>query len=383
MANCHPTTVNGDTVYAWGYYPWSVYPANIESVGHGAYDMIGVYRAYARAGYGYSLSLVRPFANALLDVMNVSTNTFSGSVNGTGTTQNYMQQQWLLLADMRASVYDVVAAADLASGRYKTTPYMTAAILWMKNRRLQEFAVAAAPSSQTVTAGSGTSYSVTLTPLGGFTGTVSLTASGLPSGASASFNHGSVNLSAISACSTNVTLNVSTSSTTPAGTYTLTVSGTSGSVTQSTTVSLTVAANFTGVFQVQNEASGMVLNNQGSLTNGSAITQWSITTSSNLEWTFIATSNNYYQINSYRSGKDAVVQSASTSAGAKIIQWSFGSSGDDQWKPVGNSDGSYTFFNLHSGLVLANPGGSTSNTNQMDQETSNGGSNQKWKLLPQ
>ncbi len=141
--------------------------------------------------------------------------------------------------------------------------------------------------------------------------------------------------------------------------------------------------NFSGIFQIQNEASGLVLNNQGSLTNGSPITQWSSTSSSNLDWTFIPTSGGYYQINSSKSGKDAVVQSASTSAGAKIVQWSFGSSGNDQWKPNSNSDGSYTFINLHSGLVLGDPGSSTSTSTQMDQETSNGGSNQKWKLLKQ
>ena len=108
-----------------------------------------------------------------------------------------------------------------------------------------------------------------------------------------------------------------------------------------------------------------------------------VTTSPNLQWTFIPTSGGYYQINSVKSGKDAVVQSASTANGAGIIQWSFGSAGNDQWKPVANGDGSYTFFNLHSGLVLGDPAGSTSTSTQMDQETANGGSNQKWVLIAQ
>jgi hypothetical protein len=138
-----------------------------------------------------------------------------------------------------------------------------------------------------------------------------------------------------------------------------------------------------GTFQIQNNSSGLVLNNQGSLTNGSAITQWNSVNSDNLRWTFIPTSGGFYQINSVKSGRDAVVQGASTANGAGIVQWSFGSSGDDQWKPVANSDGSYTFFNLHSGLVLEDPGFSTNKTTQMDQWSSNGGSNQKWTLLPQ
>ncbi|HXE43504.1 MAG TPA: RICIN domain-containing protein, partial [Candidatus Baltobacteraceae bacterium] len=137
------------------------------------------------------------------------------------------------------------------------------------------------------------------------------------------------------------------------------------------------------VYEIQNEASGKVLNNQGSLTNGSVVSQWTEGTSDNLKWKFIATSGGYYQINSVKSGKDAVVQSASTTDGAKIIQWSFGSSGDDQWLPQSNSDGSYTFVNLHSGKVLEDPGSNGSNGTQMDQWSSNGGANQKWQLLKQ
>ena len=140
----------------------------------------------------------------------------------------------------------------------------------------------------------------------------------------------------------------------------------------------------TATYQIQNVASGLVLNQQGSLTNGSKITQWSSSsTSDNLKWKFIATDSGYYQINSIKSGKDAVVQSASTSSGAGIIQWSFGSAQNDQWLPTLNSDGTYTFVNRHSGLVLEDPGSSTSTSTQMDQWTSNGGSNQKWRLIKQ
>jgi poly(beta-D-mannuronate) lyase len=141
--------------------------------------------------------------------------------------------------------------------------------------------------------------------------------------------------------------------------------------------------NLNGVFEIQNVASGLVMNSQGLLTNGSPITQWTVTTSSNLDWTFIATSNGYYQINNPKSGKDAVVQGASTANGALIVQWSLGSSGDDQWLPSQNSDGSYTFINLHSGLVLEDPGSSTNKNTQLDQWSSNGGNNQKWMLLQQ
>jgi parallel beta-helix repeat protein len=142
-------------------------------------------------------------------------------------------------------------------------------------------------------------------------------------------------------------------------------------------------SGFSGNYELQNEASGLVLNSQGLTTNGSAITQWTQGSSVNLQWTFIPTSGGYYQINSVKSGLDAVVQGASTANGAGIIQWSFGAAGNDQWLPQLNSDGSYTFLNLHSGLVLEDPGSSTNKTTQMDQWGSNSGSNQKWILIQQ
>jgi hypothetical protein len=97
-----------------------------------------------------------------------------------------------------------------------------------------DFSIAASPASQTVTQGGGTSYTATITASGGFTGVVSFSVSGLPSGASASFNPISVTGSGSS------TMSVSTSSTTPAGTYTLTITGTSGTLSHSKTVTLVV-----------------------------------------------------------------------------------------------------------------------------------------------
>jgi len=104
-----------------------------------------------------------------------------------------------------------------------------------------DFSIAASPSSQTLTAGQNTTYSLTVGALNGFTGSVTLSASGFPSGASGSFTPTSVAGSGTS------TLTVSTASTTPPGTYTLTVTGTSGTLMHSTTVTLVVNAAATGL----------------------------------------------------------------------------------------------------------------------------------------
>src|SRR5918911_819214 len=57
-----------------------------------------------------------------------------------------------------------------------------------------DFQVTVSPSSRTVVQGSGATYDVTVTPLNGFNGTVTLGADGLPAGATANFQPASVNL---------------------------------------------------------------------------------------------------------------------------------------------------------------------------------------------
>ncbi|QNI30602.1 DUF1929 domain-containing protein [Alloacidobacterium dinghuense] len=99
-----------------------------------------------------------------------------------------------------------------------------------------DFSVVATPSSQTVPPTKGTSYTVSVTPSYGFTGNVSFSVNGLPSGAKASFSPSSVSDSGSSA------LTVNTSTSTPPGTYTLTITATSGTITHSTQVKLAVNA---------------------------------------------------------------------------------------------------------------------------------------------
>jgi hypothetical protein len=98
----------------------------------------------------------------------------------------------------------------------------------------QDFTLSATPASQTVIQGNGTSYGVTVTPTNGFTGQATLSVSGLPSGASGSFNP--------NPSGSTSTLSVTTSTTTPAGTYTLTITGVSGALTHTSQVTLVVTA---------------------------------------------------------------------------------------------------------------------------------------------
>ncbi|PYV97987.1 MAG: hypothetical protein DMG89_12580 [Acidobacteria bacterium] len=97
-----------------------------------------------------------------------------------------------------------------------------------------DFSVSATPSSRTIVQGSSTTYSATVTALNGFNGNVSLSASGLPSGANASFNPSTISGSGSS------TLTITTLSSTPAGSYPITITATSGTLAHATTVTLVV-----------------------------------------------------------------------------------------------------------------------------------------------
>ena len=91
-----------------------------------------------------------------------------------------------------------------------------------------------AQSGLKIDQGSNSSSFVVLTPFYGFTGSVNLSVSGLPSGVTASFSPNPTTSSA--------TLTLTATSTAATGQYTLTITGTSGTQTASTTITLGVYA---------------------------------------------------------------------------------------------------------------------------------------------
>jgi outer membrane protein assembly factor BamB len=95
-----------------------------------------------------------------------------------------------------------------------------------------DFSLSAFPASLSIRQSSSGRSTTTVLPVSGFKGTVSLSASGLPSGVTASFNPSST------ASTSTLTLTVSRSTTT--GTSTVTITGLSGSLTHTANVTLTV-----------------------------------------------------------------------------------------------------------------------------------------------
>jgi len=99
-----------------------------------------------------------------------------------------------------------------------------------------EFSVSANPTSQIITAGGSATYTISISPLNGFTGTVSLSASSSSSTIVASFD-----TTTITGGSGSAVLTVSTTTATPAGSATITVTATDSSKNVSQNVSVTAS----------------------------------------------------------------------------------------------------------------------------------------------
>src|SRR5437016_6179265 len=132
-----------------------------------------------------------------------------------------------------APAYGTTAGWDFATG-IGTINATNLINNWPGSTPIQGFTLTASPSSLTLVQGASGTSTIGVTPQGGFSGSVSLSASGLPGGVTASFNPSST--------LTSSTLKLSADSTATAGTVTVTITGNSGSLTSTTTINLNVNA---------------------------------------------------------------------------------------------------------------------------------------------
>lgn len=119
------------------------------------------------------------------------------------------------------------------TGTASTGPHTNTVTLVINPVPVPDFSMSTSPSSQTVTTGGNTSYTTSTAGINGFAGTINLSVSGVPAGASASFSPTSVSAGG------SATLNVS-SGTAATGTYTLTITGTASTGTHTNTVTLVI-----------------------------------------------------------------------------------------------------------------------------------------------
>jgi endoglucanase len=177
-----------------------------------------------------------------------------------------------LTASSTAATGPVTVTVTGTSG---STTATTTIALTVNAKPILGFTLAPSPSSFSVTQGSKGTSTITLTDTGGFTGSVSFTASGLPSGVTASFSPPSSTSSSV--------LTLTASPTAATGSATVTVTGTSASTTATTTIALTVAPSG-GACTVDYVISPQNTSAFGAsitIVNGpTAITSWTLT------WTF-------------------------------------------------------------------------------------------------
>jgi subtilase family serine protease len=136
--------------------------------------------------------------------------------------------------------YSGITGYDLCTGW--GSPNTTGVINLLAGSSTPSFTLSDSPSSLTITQGGSGTSTITVTDVNGFSGSVTLAASGLPSGVTATFGTNPTTGTSV------LTLTASATATT--GASTVTITGTSGSLTATTTLALTVNSSATPAFSV-------------------------------------------------------------------------------------------------------------------------------------
>jgi hypothetical protein len=154
--------------------------------------------------------------------------TYSASGLPSGVTASFSSNTLTLTASSTATTggpTTVTITGMSGSLSHTTTVGVTVAAAVVP----PNFSLSAVPSSVSITQGASSSSTMTVTPSNGFTGTVTYSASGLPSGVTSSYSGNTMTFTASSTATTG-------------GPSTVTITGTSGSLSHTTTVGLTVSA---------------------------------------------------------------------------------------------------------------------------------------------
>ena len=158
------------------------------------------------------------------------------------------------------------------TGSYSATAPVAPAGPWImqmvafRTPATASFTMSASPASLSVAQGNQGTSTITTAVSGGFNSAISLSASGMPSGTTVTFNPTSIPAPGSGSSSMTITVG----SATPAGTYPITVTGNGGGIQQTTTVTLTVTApNFT--MSASPASLSVAQGNQGTSTISTAI----------------------------------------------------------------------------------------------------------------
>jgi kumamolisin len=165
----------------------------------------------------------------------------SGVTASFGTNPTTGSSVLSLTASSTATTGNATVTIKGTSGSLSATTTIALAVTAVAT---PNFTTSASPAAVTVTQGANGTSTITITSQNAFASAVTLTASGLPSGVTASFSTNPVTPAANGSATSTLTLTASATAAT--GTATITITGTSGSLTHSATIALTVNAATTG-----------------------------------------------------------------------------------------------------------------------------------------
>ena len=278
-----PTTISGS--------PWPIsqsiyYARNIAAAAAGANSVTVTFSSAAAYPDIRILEYSGADPNNPVDVTAASSGSSTTSSSGSATTTNPTDllfgantvdtgapgpgtgfTQRLLTA------YDEDLAEDrmvTATGSYSATAPLSPSALWVMQMvafrppavAVGRFTLSATPASLSVAQGNHGASTITTTVSGGFNSAITLSASGLPSGTTVSFNPSSIAAPGAG----NSTMTITVGSSTAVGTYPITVTGSGGGIQQNATVTLTVTAAPSFALTGSPASVSVVQGNQGTAT---------------------------------------------------------------------------------------------------------------------
>ena len=195
-----------------------------------------------------SLSITKGGAGGTSTITVTELNGFTGSVSlaasglPAGVTAAFSPNPATATSTLTLTASSTATAGTSSvtiTGTSGTLVHTAAVSLTVSAASSPNFTLTDSPASVSVAEGSHGATTVTIHPTGGFTGAVTLSATGMGAGTTAAFGTNP-------ATGTSV-LTFTSSSTATTGTFTVTITGTSGSLTQTTTVTLVVRSGFGGI----------------------------------------------------------------------------------------------------------------------------------------
>lgn len=135
-----------------------------------------------------------------------------------------------------------------------------------------------------------------------------------------------------------------------------------------------------GKFQLQNRASGLMLDNLSSTTDGSNVVQGQSSISPNQQWN-VGYAAGYYSFSCVAGNKD-LDTGGNTADGSIVQQWYQNASINQQWTLVSIGGGYYKLINRSTGKCL-DSGGQTVSGSAVQQSSDNGSTTQQWSFVQQ